>query len=115
MQPAELPLEVGVEDTHNLLENTGGAKPRLVDCREVDEWQICHIDGAELVPLSQIGVVAQQLFTHTEEHIIVYCHHGMRSQRAALMLRQLGLFRAQSMRGGIEAWADLIQPDMARY
>ncbi|HCN79444.1 MAG TPA: hypothetical protein DIT13_19955, partial [Verrucomicrobiales bacterium] len=49
------------------------------------------------------------------EHLIIYCHHGMRSQRAAAWLRQHGFRNAQSMRGGIDAWADLIDPAMPRY
>ncbi|MEN3941117.1 rhodanese-like domain-containing protein [Prosthecobacter sp. SYSU 5D2] len=115
MQPVELPLEIGVDDTQYLLERPGAPKPRLVDCREEDEWQICRIHGAELVPLSQFGELAPLRFSDPLEHVIVYCHHGMRSQRAALMLRQLGLTQAQSMRGGIDAWADLVEPEMARY
>ena len=91
------------------------AAPRLVDCREEDEWQICRIEGAELAPLSSFGDEARQRFTDKQQHIIVYCHHGMRSLRAAEWLRANGFARAQSMRGGIESWADLVDPEMARY
>ncbi|MES2508169.1 MAG: rhodanese-like domain-containing protein [Verrucomicrobiota bacterium] len=115
MPPAELPLEVSVDDTSYLLNRPDSPRPRLVDCREEDEWQICRIEGAELVPLSQFGELAPQRFTDTAEHIIIYCHHGMRSQRAAGWLRQRGFSQAQSMRGGIDVWADLVQPEMARY
>jgi adenylyltransferase/sulfurtransferase len=110
----ELPLEVSVDDVRNL-QGAPGVKPRLVDCREEDEWQICKIEGAELVPLSQFGELAPQRFSDTAEPIIVYCHHGMRSQRAALWLRQHGFAHAQSMRGGIDAWADIVEPEMTRY
>ena len=110
----ELPLEVTVDDVC-YLQGRPGRKPRLVDCREDDEWQICQIAGAELVPLSQFGELAPQRFTDTAEPIIVYCHHGMRSQRAALWLRQHGFIQAQSMRGGIDAWADVVEPEMTRY
>lgn len=115
---AQLPLEVSVEDTHLLLTTLSASekeKPRLVDCREEDEWQICRIEGAELVPLSQFGELGPQRFTDPEQHIIIYCHHGMRSQRAAGWLRQRGFPLAQSMHGGIESWADLIEPEMPRY
>ena len=116
MSAPELPLEIDVEATQALLlAADGGTAPRLIDCREEDEWRLCRIEGAELVPLSQFGELAPQRFTDPGEHVIVYCHHGMRSQRAALFLRQLGLYRAQSMIGGIERWADLVDPDMPRY
>ncbi len=114
MNPAELPLEVSVDDVSYLM-GRPGVPVRLVDCREEDEWQICRIQGAELVPLSQFGELAPQRFQDTSQHVVIYCHHGMRSQRAALWLRQHGFHQAQSMRGGIDAWADLVEPEMARY
>lgn len=115
MATAELPLEVSVDDVSYLTTRPGGTPPRLIDCREQDEWQICHLEGAELVPLSQFGELASQRFTDHAQHIIIYCHHGMRSLRAAGWLRQNGFSQAQSMRGGIEAWADLVDPEMPRY
>jgi len=109
----ELPFEISVEEVSVLLAEPGA--PRLVDCREEDEWQICKIEGAELAPLSRFGEEAKARFADTNQHIIIYCHHGMRSQRAANFLRASGFAKAQSMRGGIESWADLIDPEIARY
>lgn len=112
----DLPLEATVTETQAQLSLPPAQKPRLIDCREEDEWHICRIEGAELVPLSQFAELAQQRFTRPEEPVIVYCHHGMRSLRAASWLRQQGLaLQAQSMRGGIAAWADEVDPEMARY
>ncbi|MDZ4286986.1 MAG: rhodanese-like domain-containing protein [Prosthecobacter sp.] len=110
----ELPIEVSVDDTSYLM-GAPGLRPRLIDCREEDEWQICRIEGAELAPLTRFGEEARTRFTDTTEHLIVYCHHGMRSLRAASWLREHGFAKAQSMRGGIDAWADLVEPKMARY
>lgn len=109
----ELPLETDVEEVSALLDSSNA--PRLIDCREDDEWQICRIEGAELVPLSRFGEAAKLRFTDTSQHVVIYCHHGMRSLRAASWLRAQGFEKAQSMRGGIERWADLIEPEMARY
>jgi rhodanese-related sulfurtransferase len=47
--------------------------------------------------------------------VVVHCHLGGRSLRVAQWLRQQGFARAQSMTGGIEAWAVEIEPGMARY
>jgi rhodanese-related sulfurtransferase len=110
----EISLEISVDDVSYLLGRPGN-KPRMIDCREQDEWQICHIEGAELVPLSQFGELAPLRFSDTHQHLIIYCHHGMRSQRAALWLRQSGFNNVQSMRGGVDAWADLVEPEMPRY
>ena len=63
----------------------------------------------------RIDELAPQCFTDQQEHLIVYCHHGMRSLRVAQWLRHNGFVNTQSMRGGIDAWADLVEPDMARY
>ena len=110
---SELPLEVSVEEVSALLSDP--TPPRLIDCREDDEWQICRIEGAELAPLSRFGEEAKGRFTDTSQHIVIYCHHGMRSQRAANWLRERGFSKAQSMRGGVESWADLVDPEMPRY
>lgn len=111
---SELPLEVSVDDVSYLLGKPGD-KPRIIDCREQDEWNTCHLSVAELVPLSQFSELAPQRFLDLNQHLIIYCHHGMRSQRAALWLRQHGFTQVQSMRGGIDAWADLVEPEMPRY
>lgn len=115
MLPHELPTEVSVDDVSYLLTRPGVPAPRLIDCREEDEWRVCRIEGAELLPLSSFGELAPQRFQNTAEHIIIYCHHGMRSLRATQWLREHGFHQTQSMRGGIDAWADLIDPEMPRY
>lgn len=110
----QLPLEVSVDDVSYLL-GRPGERPRIIDCREQDEWQVCRIEGAELVPLSQFGELAPQRFFDLNQHVVVYCHHGMRSQRAANWLRQNGFGKVQSMRGGIDAWSELVDPNVPRY
>jgi adenylyltransferase/sulfurtransferase len=47
--------------------------------------------------------------------IVVYCHHGMRSQRACDWLRRAGYQNVFNLIGGIDAWADQIEPTMKRY
>lgn len=87
----------------------------LIDCREEDEWRLCHIEGAVLMPLSRFGELARQRFTDAEEPVVIYCHHGMRSAQAALFLRQYGMNRVWSMAGGIDAWSTGIDPAVPRY
>ncbi len=111
---SELPIEVSVDEV-NYLRGMPEGKVRLIDCREDDEWRICRIEGAELLPLTVFGEEAGKRFTDPTEHLVIYCHHGMRSLRAANWLRQSGFRYAQSMRGGIDAWADLVDTDMPRY
>lgn len=86
---------------------------QLVDCRENDEWTLCRIDGATLIPLSRFAELAPSRLA-TDRPIVVYCHHGMRSLRATHWLRAKG-HHAWSLAGGIEAWSDLIDPSVPRY
>ena len=105
-------MEISATQARELLARE--PRPRLVDCREDDEWRICRIAGAELMPTSRFGAELSRL-ADLEEPVIVYCHHGMRSMRVAHFLRQKGFTRAQSMAGGIDTWACEIEPGMARY
>lgn len=112
---ADTPIEISPTDVSYLLGRPGARDFRIIDCREEDEWHICRLPDATLVPLSRFGELAPQVFTNVQENVVIYCHHGMRSLRAAQWLRQHGFARAQSMRGGIDAWADLVDPETPRY
>ena len=47
--------------------------------------------------------------------MIAYCHRGVRSLRAAEILRAAGFTRVRSLRGGIDAWARDVDTGMATY
>lgn len=109
-----LPIEIGLDEVKGLLDAKADGF-RLIDCREPDEWDICRIEGAELMPLSRFAEDAAARLGDTEQRLVVYCHHGMRSLNAAAWLRQRGHHSAQSMVGGIAAWAAHMEPGMPRY
>src|SRR5258706_14995160 len=71
----------------------------LVDVREPWEFEICHIRGAKLIPMGTIPANLQAL--DTDDEVICYCHHGMRSLDVAVLLGGQGGERAQSPGGGI--------------
>lgn len=110
----DVPLEIDVEDAAPLLEGVERVA-RWIDCRELDEWHICHIQGAELVPLSNFAEEAPKKLGDPGQRLIVYCHHGVRSMRATQWLRSKGYHQAQSLAGGIDRWADMVDPEMKRY
>ncbi len=85
----------------------------MVDVREPFEWRICHIHDSLLIPLGMLPARLREL--PGDGDIVAVCHHGVRSLRAAELLRSAGFSRARSLRGGIAAWADEIEPEMARY
>lgn len=111
---AGVPIEISVTDMAELREGGAGGF-RLIDCREADEWDICHIEGAQLMPLTRFAEETSVKLGDRAERLIVYCHHGVRSLRAAQWLRQQGFASTQSMRGGIDAWTDQVDETMRRY
>ena len=91
-----------------------GEKFRLIDCREQDEYDLCKIPGAELIPLSQFPAKAPEALAKNEE-IVIHCHHGGRSQRAAQYLSSLGFENVSNLAGGIDAWSLEIDSNVKRY
>jgi len=109
--PAEPALEVSALALARELETNPDLL--LVDVREPMEWEICRIARATLVPL---GSLAQRLGElDPARDIVTVCHHGVRSLRAVHVLKGAGFPRARSLRGGVEAWADDVDPMMPRY
>lgn len=92
--------------------------PLLIDCRRPDEWNLCRINGAVLMPLSDLPNLREQIEDHlgrANRDIVIHCHHGRRSLQAAAILRQMGFDRAFSMAGGIDLWSLDIDPSVPRY
>jgi rhodanese-related sulfurtransferase len=90
-----------------------GEKLLLVDVREPGEYQICRIEGAQLIPVRTIPSSFQTL--DTGDAVVCYCHHGMRSMDVVVWLRNQGVEGAQSLAGGIERWSLEIDPSVPRY
>ena len=86
----------------------------LLDVREPWEHQTAHIEGAILIPMDDVPSRAHQELD-PEEHIIVYCHHGVRSMNVTAWLRQQGFEKAQSMAGGIDAWSRSVDGKVPVY
>lgn len=93
----------------------GEQRPKLIDCREEDELAICRIEGHEWVRLGDFPASIPSLAADSGRGVVVYCHHGMRSLRAAAFLRANGVEAAFSMAGGIDAWSRLIDPEVPCY
>jgi rhodanese-related sulfurtransferase len=86
----------------------------LLDVREPWEFETARIEGAKLVPMGDIPSRAHQELD-PDYHIVVYCHHGVRSMNVTAWLRQQGFEKAQSMAGGIDAWSRTIDPKVPLY
>lgn len=102
--------QVSVEEARALLE--GPTPPQLVDCREPWEHAHCRIGGEVLLPLGELEERAGEL--DPARPVLVYCHAGVRSINAAVLLERRG-FTALSMRGGIDQWSLRIDATVPRY
>ena len=86
----------------------------LLDVRERPEYDLCHLDGAVLIPIDMIPNNRKRI--PTDRPVVVYCHHGIRSANVAQYLyAQDGLTNLSNLDGGIDAWAREIEPEMMVY
>ena len=88
-------------------------KAVLLDVRESHEYDIVHIEGSTLIPLSELHLRTNEL--DTADTIVTYCHHGQRSLQAIKTLERFGFKKLKHLRGGIDAWAAEVDSEMARY
>ena len=106
------PDEVTVLDMKAALDNPAlGIK--VIDVREPSEQQIARVEGVPLLPLSQLP----QRFTELDpaQSYYLHCKAGGRSLQALQFLRQQGFQRLKSVRGGITAWSEQIDPRVPKY
>jgi adenylyltransferase/sulfurtransferase len=106
------PDEVTVQEMQRALAEPGlGIK--VLDVREPNEYQIAHVEGVSLLPLSQLAQRFSELDPNQQYYI--HCKVGIRSMNALQFLRQQGFKHLKSVQGGITAWSDQIDPTMPRY
>lgn len=87
--------------------------PLLLDVREPWEYEICHIEGAQLIPMQQIPQAFKTL--DPQQEIVVICHHGRRSLQVAGYLERMGFTRLINLTGGVDAWAHDVDRSMPTY
>lgn len=85
----------------------------LIDVREPYEFEINRISGSQLIPLGELQSRISEL--KDKEHVVVYCLSGSRSADACRILRDAGIENALNLSGGIRAWIEQIELDMASY
>jgi sulfur-carrier protein adenylyltransferase/sulfurtransferase len=92
-----------------------GKKLALIDVREPVEWDIVHIDGAQLIPQSMINSGEGLAKLPQDRMPVLYCKTGVRSAEALAAVKKAGFSDAVHLQGGIVAWAKQMQPDMVMY
>ena len=87
----------------------------LLDVREPNEWDIAHINGATLLPLSQLPNRFKELEKYKGKEIVVHCKSGVRSQKAINFLKQQGFDNLVNVAGGILSWSDQVDSSVPKY
>ena len=108
----DIPFEIAPSAVRTRLE--GGERLRLIDVREPAEYAMARIDGAELIPMRAMPQHLSDL-EESDDLLIVFCHHGVRSLSVVEWLRRQGVEKCQSMSGGIDLWSRAIDPAVPRY
>jgi len=90
-----------------------GAPVLLVDVRQPEEHAYCALPGSVLIPLGELAARVGEV-EPGEATVVVYCHHGVRSLSGAALLRRAGI-EASSLAGGIDRWAQTVDPGVPRY
>lgn len=85
----------------------------LLDVRDDWETKLARLEHAAHIPTSEIEFRIDELDANDE--IVVYCHHGVRSAAVADYLRRAGYPKAINLTGGIDLWAQTVEPGMRRY
>lgn len=104
--------EMSPQEVDKYLQGTTN-QPFLLDVREPWEYNICRIEGAQLIPMQSIPVHLSKL--DPKQEIIVICHHGIRSRMVAQFLEQSQFENVINLSGGVNAWSQYVDLEMPRY
>lgn len=85
----------------------------LLDVREQEEYDFCHLEHTVLIPMSDIP--AKIHLIPVDKTVVVYCHYGVRSQIIVNILRGKGYTSVHNLEGGIDAYATEIDQKIPRY
>lgn len=100
-------------ELHAWLSDDSLVPPLLLDVREPWEVALCQIAGSQNIPMNHIP--SEQTRLDPDATYVVICHHGVRSYQVAGFLERQGFEKMVNLDGGIAAWADAVEPSMARY
>lgn len=84
----------------------------LLDVRTKKEIEIASIGGIN-IPIDELSIKITSL--NKKSHIIIYCHHGIRSLKAVRILQYYGFKQVQHLKNGINAWSDIVDPSIRKY
>ncbi len=100
-------------ELRDLLES--GESPLILDVRDSHEWDISKLGnwGALLIPKRQVMERVSEL--DPDRDIVVQCRTGVRSADIVVELQKAGFTKVWNLAGGINQWAEDVDPSMATY
>jgi rhodanese-related sulfurtransferase len=115
-------FEISPRDAAQLLASAP-TKTVLVDCRTDEEFALVRVPGSIHLPFHELEARAVELEIDDGAQVLVICHHGVRSMKAALALRAMSAAgaaptstaTARSIAGGIDLWSLAVDPSIPRY
>lgn len=107
----DIPFEMTVQDLDQARQS--GSALTILDVREQQEVAICRLSPSLHIPMSGIPGALDQL--DRDNPLVVLCHHGVRSGQVVAWLRHNGFSNAINLQGGIDRWAQQIDPAMPTY
>ena len=102
--------EFGADELKQHLESNS---PFLLDVRQPWEYELCSLDNSTLIPMGQIPDNIGEL--DKERETVVICHHGVRSRQIARYLESTGFSNVINLKGGVSAWAKVVDTTMTTY
>jgi len=109
-QEMDLNMQVDPRDVRAWLDR--GEDFSFIDVRTPEEWELARIEGAELLDYND---ASRYMNLPKERKLVFSCKSGMRSLDVAAYFKGHGFTQAYSMRGGIDAWSEQVDPSVPRY
>ena len=99
MMPAKGVRSISTEELKGMLQDK---TKQFVDVRTPAEYKGRHIKEFKNIPLQGLHAKLNQLDKSKE--VVVICQGGMRSSKAAALLKKSGFSNVLNVRGGMSAW-----------
>ena len=90
-----------------------GDSPVLIDVRSPEEWAICRLASARLIPLGELPARMHEL--DSSDEIVFMCKSGQRSAHAAGLVQRAGFGKVLNLAGGLLAWGREVDPELPIY
>ena len=90
-----------------------GESPFILDVREEHEVVVAKIEGTSHIPMNQVMARLDEI--DPDADIIVQCKTGGRSAKICTLLTEHNFQNVKNLKGGITAWARIIDPSVPLY